>query len=99
MPFKYGPFPFTRLGIQRFDEAGAVYGLFRPSAHPGFYSCLYVGETDNLRRRLGEHLNDPPTAGITHVFAEGWKLAPQRKQREKELISEFDPPANTVGRR
>lgn len=99
MPFKHGPWSFTQVGIGCLNETGGVYGLFQPSARAGFFRCLYVGETDNLRRTLGEHLSDPPIAGVTHVFAEGWQAAQQRKQRELELIDEFNPPANTVGRR
>lgn len=99
MPFKYGPFPFTRSGIEDMKEVGAVYGLVRRSARPGYFDALYVGETDNLRRRLAEHFNDPPIAGVTHFFAEAWSNTSQRKRREMELISEFNPPGNRVGRR
>ena len=99
MPFKYGPYPFRRSDIEDMKEVGAVYGLARSSARPGYFDILYVGETDDLRRRLGEHLNNPPIAGITHFFAESWSNASQRKSREMELISEFNPPGNTVGRR
>jgi hypothetical protein len=99
MPFNHGPFSFTRSGIEGTNEVGAVYGLFRPSARPGFFDCLYVGETDNLRRRLREHLNNPPIAGITYFFAERWENYFQRNRREMELISEFNPPGNAIGKR
>ena len=62
------------------------------------YICLYVGMTDNLRRRLAEHFNNPPIAGVTHFFGEAWNSALQRMQREAELIREFNPPGNTVGK-
>ena len=74
---------------------GAVYGLFAADRfHPNSYTCLYVGQTDNLRRRLAEHYDNPPIAGITHFFAEVITTQQQRNQREKQLIAEFNPPAN-----
>jgi hypothetical protein len=99
MPFNYGPYFFMGAGIDGMDEVGAVYGLFKPSLRQGYFDCLYVGETDNLRRRLSEHFNNPPVAGITHFFAERWDNTMQRRAREMELIREFNPPANTIGRR
>jgi hypothetical protein len=99
VPFNHGPFLFTQSVIDTHGEVGAVYGLFKASARPGYFDCLYVGETDNLRRRLKEHLNNPPIAGITYFFSERWDNASQRKSREMALISEFNPPGNTIGRR
>lgn len=99
MPFTHGPYVFTRAGIEGMDEVGAVYGLFKSSARPSYFDCLYVGETDNLRRRLGEHFNNPPIAGITYFFADRYDNTLRRMRREEELISEFNPPGNTVGRR
>ena len=75
-----------------------MYGLFRYNSVTLIYENLYVGLTDNLRRRLTEHFNNPPIAGVTHFFAEAWATAAERKQREAELIREFNPPGNTVGK-
>lgn len=97
MPFSGSAYPFNWTTIATLYEVGAVYGLF--SVRPSGYVCQYVGETDNLRRRLFEHLNNPPVAGITHFFAEGHASARDRAQREAVLITEFQPPGNTIGRR
>ena len=95
MPFPTGPYVFTARVLDTVNEIGAVYGLFQPTPfRPGFYNCLYVGETDNLRRRLLEHYNNPPILGVTHFFVEIQAFLLRRKQRERELISEFNPPGN-----
>lgn len=62
---------FDVFGVAVVYEVGGVDGLARP-AFPGSnqYTILYVGQSGNLRERLQSHLNDPPTAGITHFFAE-----------------------------
>jgi excinuclease UvrABC nuclease subunit len=91
---------FDAYTLSTVNEVGAVYALVKPMANkPGWYTVLYVGRTDNLRRRLAEHYNNPPIAGVTHFFAEVISTERQRVQREAELIAEFQPPGNTVGRR
>lgn len=95
MPFPSNVFSFNIPTLNTVNEIGAVYGLFAANRYrPGFYDCLYVGETDNLRRRLAEHYNNPPIYGITHFFAEVVATELQRRQREKQLIAEFNPPGN-----
>ena len=99
MPFSGTHYAFSRAVVNTVYEIGAVYGLFRYSPQTRMFYCLYVGETDNLRRRLSEHLNNPPTAGITHFFDETYASATQRRQRETALIAEFQPVGNTQLRR
>src|SRR2546425_279801 len=70
MPFRGSGYAFDQATIATVYEVGAVYGLFKPSARAGWSDCLYVGKTDNLRRRLAEHLSNPPVAGATQFFAE-----------------------------
>jgi hypothetical protein len=95
MPFPNQEYRFNTPTLNTVKEIGAVYGLFiADRSRPNFYNCLYVGETDNLRRRLFEHFNDPPIYGATHFFVEVTATERQRKQREKELIAEFNPPGN-----
>ena len=97
MPFPPKPFDFNYSTLLTVREIGAVYGLFVPNRYrPGFYICLYVGETDNLRRRLFEHFKYPPVAGATHFFAEISPIDRQRKLREKQLIAEFSPIGNST---
>ena len=98
IPFNGNAFAFTKPTIETVYEIGGVYGLFRYDPSTFKYYCLYVGMTDNLRRRLTEHYNNPPIAGATHFFAEGWNSAQQRITREQQLILEFNPPGNTVGK-
>jgi hypothetical protein len=95
MPFQGNPFEFSVPTLNTVNEIGAVYGLFMPTPfRPGYYNCLYVGQTNNLRERLAEHFRNPPIAGITHFFAEVISNALQRRMRETVLIAEFNPPGN-----
>ena len=95
MPFSGNVSTFDASTLRTVIEVGAVYGLFTPTpGRPGFYTCLYVGQTRNLRERLYEHFNLPPIAGVTHFFAEVTTTEQQRKLREKQLIAEFNPPGN-----
>jgi hypothetical protein len=48
--------------------------------------------SDNSRRRLREHYNNPPIRGITHFHLEVVHSALQRAVREQALIREFNPP-------
>lgn len=94
MPFQYGPLPFTEATIKTLIETGGVYGLFQCAVFAQSYKCLYVGQSDNLRRRVREHFANPPCHGITHIFAEGHAVEGARNAREIALIREFNPPAN-----
>ena len=99
IPISGNAFAFNRPTIETINEIAGVYGLFYYNPSTRIYENLYVGMTDNLRRRLGEHFNNPPIAGVTHFFAEAWATAAQRTKREAELIQEFNPPGNKVGKR
>jgi len=95
MPFSGKVMSFDATTISSIRDVGAVYGLFMPTLNrPGWYSCLYVGQTGNLRKRLQEHYCLPPIAGVTHFFAEVVTVEQQRKLRERQLIAEFNPPGN-----
>jgi hypothetical protein len=95
VPFSSKVYSFDVPTLGTVNEVGATYGLFRPTPQrPGFYTCLYVGQTNNLRTRLYEHFNNPPIFGVTHFFAEVISTELQRKLREKELIAEFSPVGN-----
>jgi excinuclease UvrABC nuclease subunit len=98
MPFAGNAFSFNDATLNTVNEVGGVYGLFKQTA-PNYFVCLYVGLSDNLRRRLREHFNNPPVRGTTHFFGEVVASAQARAIREKALISEFNPPGNTVGTR
>lgn len=97
MPFQSQIYPFNDPTINLVNEVGGVYGLLQPSTRG--YVVGYVGESDNLRRRLREHFNNPPVRGITHFCLEVIQGPISRAMRERALISEFNPPGNTVGTR
>ncbi len=99
MPFQSEAYPLNWAMMNSVNEVGAVYGLFQHSQQTFKYYCLYVGKTDNLRRRLQEHLSNPPVAGLTHFFAEVYSTDEQRSKRERALIAEFQPIGNTQLRR
>ena len=95
MPFPNNTYSFNEATLKTVNEVGAIYGLFSPIINrPGYYTCLYVGQTYNLRTRLCEHLNNPPIAGATHFFAELNSNQLQRCLRERQLIAEFNPIGN-----
>lgn len=94
MPFANQVFTFDATTIQTIKTEAGVYGLFRWDAMILKYRCLYVGQSDNLQRRLKEHLNSPPVSGATHFFGELWSDLMPRLNREQQLIREFNPPGN-----
>lgn len=98
MPFQNNKdYQFDKATIATVNRVGGVYGLAQPIAgKPGWYKVLYVGKAVDLRKRLSDHLNDPPGPGITHFFAEVHGTELGRTQREEVLIKEFDPPYNTL---
>lgn len=92
MPFNSQAYRFNDATLKTVKEVGGVYGLFQQVGNT--YYCLYVGLSDNLRRRLCEHFNNPPVQGATHFFAEVIAIASQRSAREQALIREFNPRGN-----
>jgi hypothetical protein len=96
MPFSGNCHSFDSSTLKALNSIGAVYGLFKTDLpfRPDHYTCLYVGQTNDLRTRMLEHYNNPPIIGVTHFFAEAIATEEQRKLREKELIAEFNPPGN-----
>lgn len=100
MPFSGNCHSFNLLTLNLLSDLGSVYGLFKTDIpfRPDHYTCLLVGQTNDLKTRLPEHYNNPSIAGVTHFFAEASGTELQRKQREKELIAEFDPHGNKTSR-
>ena len=96
MPFSGDCHSFDSSTLKMLKDVGTVYGLFRSDLpfRPDHYTCLFVGQTDDLRARLLEHYNNPSIAGVTHFFAEASASEQERKLRENELIAEFNPPGN-----
>lgn len=86
-------YPFNDATLNTVNEVGGVYCLLQQTG-PAVYNILYVGLSDNSRRRLREHYNNPPIKGITHFHLEVVAGAIQRAMREQALIREFNPPGN-----
>jgi hypothetical protein len=96
MPFSGNCHSFDLSALKALSNAGEVYGLFKVDLpfRPDHYTCLYVGQTNDLRTRMLEHYSTPPITGVTHFFVEAIATEEQREQRERELIFEFDPTGN-----
>ncbi len=75
------------------NQVSGVYGIMNSSSQ-----MIYIGETDDLRRRMAEHRADTTHRmhryAPTLVWVEVIVDARQRSQREQVLIAEYDPPAN-----
>lgn len=76
-----------------FAEVAGVYAIINNSKQ-----VIYIGQTDNLRRRMNEHLNDtthcmhrygPSLVGFQAIQDEATRLTVER-----ELINQFRPPCN-----
>ncbi len=96
MPFSGNCHTFDSSTLKALNDDGSVYGLFKVDLpfRPDHYTCLFVGQTNDLRARLLEHYSHPSIAGVTHFFAEASATEEQRNPRERELIAEFNPPGN-----
>jgi hypothetical protein len=96
MPFSGNCQTFDSSTLKALNDDGSVYGLFKADLpfRPDHYTCLLVGQTNDLRARLLEHYSHPSIAGVTHFFAEASATEQQRNPRERELIAEFNPPGN-----
>jgi excinuclease UvrABC nuclease subunit len=91
MPFpQQDPRLFTREGIEWLAPSQrGCYGIFRAGL------WIYVGKTDDLRRRLLEHLwGDNPRITIELPIHFVTMLTTNDVLAEKQLIRELDPVAN-----
>jgi hypothetical protein len=82
--------PFTREGIESIAAGQrGCYGIFKPG------TWIYVGKSDDLQRRLLEHLNGDNLCitlhGPTHFVG---LVTADPDAREKALILELDPVCN-----
>jgi excinuclease UvrABC nuclease subunit len=89
MPFNSQRFNFAG----NWNEVGGVYGITNASGQ-----LIYIGSTDNFRRRMNEHQNDSDHLmhqyGPVYAYAEAIPSELRRLLREQELISEYGPPCN-----
>lgn len=92
MAFDRNRCAFTETDINRYVPAvSGVYGIY------GRNGLLYVGETNDMERRLLEHLSEPGTCiqrlGPTSC---GWEevASSGRVSRQNELILQLKPACN-----
>jgi len=71
--------------------------IFAKETQTGYWSPSYIGETENLNQRLGNHEKEACARkhGATHIHAHlnsGGEEA--RRQEENDLIMKWKPPCN-----
>jgi hypothetical protein len=82
-------FRFDLSHVALHPAAAGVYGIFAESG------WVYFGESEDLQRRLGQHLWD--TAHCVHRYGPlhfSVEVTDRRAARQQELIREFAPPCN-----
>jgi predicted GIY-YIG superfamily endonuclease len=81
------------LRTTRWNAVAAVYGVLNARSQ-----VIYVGQTDNLQRRIVEHLSDyghcMHPLGATALVADVVPDPIERTRREAALIREYSPPCN-----
>lgn len=79
-----------------FEEKAGNY-IFAKETKPNKWSPCYIGQTENLNQRLGDHEKEACAKryGATHIHAHlnsGEESI--RKAEEKDLILKWKPPCN-----
>jgi len=90
--YKYWIYP---IGSSFKKEPGNY--LFGKETRPGYWSSCYIGQTENLDERLGDHEKEACAKrnGATHIHAHltgGGEVV--RRAEEKDLIAKWNPPCN-----
>lgn len=93
MPFSVSQtYSFTATN---WNEVPGVYGIMNSQQQ-----MIYIGKTDNFKRRIAEHQadtsHDMHRYGPALVWAEVINVESVRSARERALILEYDPPSNKV---
>lgn len=93
MPFSQTDAAHTYAFTGAWNPVGAVYGIMNSKKQ-----MIYIGQTDNLKRRMAEHQADKNHKmhryGPALVWAEVIAQEGARLTREARLIAEYDPPVN-----
>ncbi len=90
--YLYEVYPIGTL----FKESPGNY-MFAKQTSPGYWVPCYVGQTENLNQRLGNHEKEAPARrnGATHIHAHlnnGGETS--RRAEEIDLIRRWNPPCN-----
>jgi excinuclease UvrABC nuclease subunit len=80
-----------------FKEEGGNY-IFAKETTPGNWVPIYIGQTNNLRTRLGNHETEAACKrnGATHIHAHTNGGESARLTEELDLIGRWKPPCNTL---
>jgi hypothetical protein len=97
MPFEQLiPRPFTTAGIEIYAPVqSGIYGISNAS------EWIYIGETDDIRDALTQHLRAKDTALMMHRpagFVFEVCVPAQRTRRQHSLIVEYSPACNQRNR-
>jgi predicted GIY-YIG superfamily endonuclease len=74
-------------------EIPVVYGILN-----NHQQVIYIGQTDNLKRRMAEHQAN--ALHLMHLYAPAYVVGEiiaddkTRCERERQLIREYNPPCN-----
>ncbi|WP_409341033.1 GIY-YIG nuclease family protein [Paenibacillus sp. MBLB4367] len=91
------PLFFAPFSKKLLPESAGLYMLLSEKRLNGKYDVLYVGQSDDLKRRIGEHLNSEDSRIRQHVKHFTVSFEPSsslRDSKERELIAFYGPPIN-----
>ena len=92
MQYQYLIYP---IGTSFKDVAGNY--IYAKQTQPNMWSPCYIGQTENLNERLGNHEKEDcaKRKGATHIHVHSnGKGENARKAEEKDLIIHWQPPCN-----
>ena len=70
--------------------------IFAKEVRPGYWAPCYIGQTENLAERLGDHEKEACAKrhGATHVHVHENSVSATRRAEETDLIRKWQPPCN-----
>ena len=93
-------YEYTLYGLDaEFNNVAGNY-VFAQEVEPRTWKAVYVGQTDDLGRRLANHEKKPCVRrhGGTHVHVHGNATGESaRREEESDLIKALDPVCNKQG--
>ena|SRR5713226_3071769 len=79
----------------KFKDSPGNY-IYAKETKPGYWSPVYIGQTNSLSTRLANHEKESCTKrnGATHIHAHISGGETERLTEEKDLITRWKPPCN-----
>ena len=70
--------------------------IFAKETKPGYWVPVYIGETEDLNKRLSSHDKEAAAIklGATHIHNHTTSDETSRLAEEKDLIQKWNPPLN-----